>query len=108
MAIAMTESAATRLRELLTSEGISDGGLRVAVKGGGCSGLTYQMSIDNQTRQGDKVFDINGLKIYCDMKSLLYLNGTVLEYQNDFMHKGFVFQNPNSTGQCGCGESFSA
>ena len=108
MAIAMTEGAATRLRDLLASEGITDGGLRVAVKGGGCSGLTYQMSIDNQTRQGDKVFDINGLKIYCDMKSLLYLNGTVLEYQNDFMHKGFVFQNPNSTGQCGCGESFSA
>lgn len=80
--------------------------LRVSVKGGGCSGLTYDLNFDNKAQEGDQEFFDKGFKVVVDMKSFLYLAGTVLEYTDGLNGKGFAFQNPNATRTCGCGESF--
>ena len=108
--IHVTEKAAKKIQELLVKEGVagSAGGLRVGVQGGGCSGLSYAMRLDTQARDRDKVFEEHGARIFVDPKSLLYLNGTVLEYEETLMRQGFVFQNPNSARSCGCGSSFTA
>ena len=107
--IAISEVAAKKIRTLMSKQGISDGGLRVGVKGGGCSGLSYTFSWEKQPRLGDEVFDgPNESKIFVDKKSLLYLNGTVLDYDTSLMSKGFVFNNPNAKTTCGCGSSFGA
>ena len=85
------------------------GGLRLGVLGGGCSGLSYTFAWDKQPRLGDEVFEgPEGAKIYIDKKSLLYLNGTVLDYDTNLISKGFVFNNPNAKTTCGCGSSFGA
>jgi iron-sulfur cluster assembly protein len=84
------------------------GGLRVGVQGGGCSGLSYAMRLDTQSRDRDKVFEEFGARIFVDPKSLLYLSGTILEYEETLMRQGFVFQNPNAARSCGCGSSFTA
>ncbi len=81
--------------------------IRVGVKSGGCSGLTYDLKFDNQISQDDKVFEDNGVKIAVDKKSFLYLIGTTLEYSGGLNGKGFYFNNPNAQRTCGCGESFS-
>jgi iron-sulfur cluster assembly protein len=109
-AIHLTERAAKKIRALLEKDGVSpeQGGLRVGVQGGGCSGLSYAMRLDTQARDRDKVFEEHGARIFVDPKSLLYLNGTVLEYEETLMRQGFVFQNPNSARSCGCGSSFTA
>jgi len=104
-AIGMTDHAAHKIQALLTEKGIPGGGLRVKVVGGGCSGLTYKMDIDQQ-RDGDKVFEQNGAKLLVDRKSFLYLNGTILDYAEDLMSSGFNLQNPNVKRSCGCGSSF--
>jgi iron-sulfur cluster assembly protein len=83
------------------------GGLRVGVQGGGCSGLTYAMRLDTQARDRDKVIEENGARLFVDPKSFLYLNDTTLDYQEDLMRRGFVFQNPQATRSCGCGSSFT-
>ncbi len=108
--IHVTEKAATKIRELLSSEGvpIDSGGLRVGVQGGGCSGLTYAMRLEAQARDRDKVFEENGARLFVDPKSYLYLANTTLDYQEDLMRQGFVFQNPQATRSCGCGSSFTA
>ena len=107
--IQITETAAHTIRKLMAREGIDEGGLRVGVKGGGCSGLSYAFSWEKQPRTGDEVFEgPDGAKIYVDRKSLLYLNGTVLDYDTSLMSKGFVFNNPNAKTTCGCGSSFGA
>ena len=107
--IQITETAAHTIRKLMAKEGIEEGGLRVGVKGGGCSGLSYTFSWEKQPRTGDEVFEgPDGAKIYVDRKSLLYLNGTVLDYDTSLMSKGFVFNNPNAKTTCGCGSSFGA
>jgi iron-sulfur cluster assembly protein len=108
--IHMTEHAAKKILALLSKEGVSPqtGGLRVGVQGGGCSGLSYAMRLDTQARDRDKVFEEFGARIFVDPKSLLYLNGTTLEYEETLMRQGFVFQNPNATRSCGCGSSFTA
>lgn len=80
--------------------------LRIGVKGGGCSGLTYQMGFDNETKDGDTVIEKEGIKLFVDGKSLFYLSGTVLDFSDGLNGKGFVFSNPNATKTCGCGESF--
>ena len=103
--ISITEQAARKIQTLLAEKGVADGGLRVKVVGGGCSGLTYKMEID-QPRDGDKVFEHNGAKIVVDRKSFLYLNGTILDYQDGLMASGFNLQNPNVKRSCGCGSSF--
>ena len=107
--IQISETAARQIRKLMAKQGIDEGGLRVGVKGGGCSGLSYTFSWEKQSRLGDEVFDgPNGSKIFVDKKSLLYLNGTVLDYDTSLMSKGFVFNNPNAKTTCGCGSSFGA
>ena len=108
--IHVTEKAATKIQELLAKEGVpaETGGLRVGVQGGGCSGLTYAMRLDTQARDRDKVIEENGARLFVDPKSLLYLSGTTLEYEETLMRQGFVFQNPNAARSCGCGSSFTA
>lgn len=81
--------------------------LRVSVVGGGCSGLSYKLDFDNESKQGDQVFEDNGLKVVTDMKSLLYLYNTTLDFSDGLNGKGFHFNNPNATRTCGCGESFA-
>lgn len=81
--------------------------IRVGVKGGGCSGLSYELSFDNKLKEDDKVFEDKGLKIVCDKKSFLYLIGTQLDFSGGLNGKGFIFVNPNASRTCGCGESFS-
>ena len=81
--------------------------VRVGVKSGGCSGLSYDLTFDDKTEEKDKVFEENGIKIVVDKQSFLYLVGTVLEYSGGLNGKGFVFNNPNANRTCGCGESFS-
>ena len=108
--IHLTEKAAVKIRELLKKEGVSadSGGLRVGVQGGGCSGLTYAMRLDTEARARDNVFEEYGARIFVDPKSFLYLNNTTLDYHEDLMRQGFVFQNPQATRSCGCGSSFTA
>jgi iron-sulfur cluster assembly protein len=108
--IHISEMAARKIAALLAKEGVSPelGGLRVGVQGGGCSGLSYAMRLDTQARDRDKVFEEFGARIFVDSKSLLFLNGTVLEYEDTLMRQGFVFQNPNAARSCGCGSSFTA
>src|SRR5205809_1951350 len=103
--ISMTDQAARKIQALLAEKGLAGGGLRVKVVGGGCSGLTYKMDID-QRRDGDKVFERDGAQLVVDRKSFLYLNGTVLDYHDELMSAGFVLQNPNVKRSCGCGSSF--
>jgi iron-sulfur cluster assembly protein len=107
--IHVTEKAATKIQELLAKEGVAaeSGGLRVGVQGGGCSGLTYAMRLETQARDRDKVIEENGARLFVDPKSFLYLNDTTLDYQEDLMRRGFVFQNPQATRSCGCGSSFT-
>jgi iron-sulfur cluster assembly protein len=109
-AIHLSEKAAQKIIALLVKDGMSPetGGLRVGVQGGGCSGLSYAMRLDTQARDRDKIFEEFGARIFVDPKSLLYLNGTTLEYEETLMHQGFAFQNPNAARSCGCGSSFTA
>jgi iron-sulfur cluster assembly protein len=107
--ITITETAAQKIRSLMSKQGISEGGLRVGIKGGGCSGLSYTFAWEKEARLGDEVFEgPNGAKIFVDRKSLLYLNGTVLDYDTGLIGRGFVFNNPNAKSNCGCGSSFGA
>jgi iron-sulfur cluster assembly protein len=108
--IQLTEEARARVRELIAKEQISEtAGLRLAVQGGGCSGLTYAIRFDSQPGPRDKVFTFEGgVRVFVDPKSLIYLAGTVLDFKQDLMQQGFVFQNPNAGKSCGCGASFSA
>jgi iron-sulfur cluster assembly protein len=107
--IEITETASRKIRNLMSKQGIVDGGLRVGVKGGGCSGLSYTFAWEREARFGDEVFvGAEGAKIFIDKKSLLYLNGTVLDYDTNLVSKGFVFNNPNAKSSCGCGSSFGA
>ena len=108
--IHVTEKAAGKIQELLAKEGVpaQTGGLRVGVQGGGCSGLTYAMRLETQSRDRDKVVEENGARLFVDPKSYLYLHETTLDYQENLMRRGFVFQNPQATRSCGCGTSFTA
>lgn len=105
--VSITESAAEKIKQLLAAEQqeARKEGLRLKVVGGGCSGLQYKMDLD-AAKPGDRVFEKDGAKILVDMKSLLYLNGTELDYKEELMQSGFVFQNPNVKRACGCGTSF--
>ena len=109
MSIEISETAARKIRTLMTKQGIDDGGLRVGVKGGGCSGLSNTFAWEKAARFGDEAFQgPEGAKLYVDKKSLLFLNGTVLDYDTSLVGKGFVFNNPNAKTTCGCGSSFGA
>lgn len=108
VAIQVTDVAAKRIRMLMAKQGLAEGGLRVGVKGGGCSGLTYTFAWETQARAGDEIIEgPENTKVFVDKKSLIYLNNTVLDYDSSLMSKGFIFQNPNAKGTCGCGTSFT-
>ena len=105
--IGITEQAAAHIQKLMAKQGLNEGGLRVGIKGGGCSGLSYTFGWEKEARLGDEVFEgPGGAKIFVDKKSLLYLNGTPLEYDSALMGKGLHFINPNAKASCGCGSSF--
>jgi iron-sulfur cluster assembly protein len=103
--ITLTDNAVQKIRSLVAEDQSADRGLRVKVVGGGCSGLSYKMDLD-QKRDGDRVFERDGARIIVDRKSYLYLNGTELDYADDLMHAGFNLRNPNVKRSCGCGASF--
>lgn len=106
--IAVTDKAKERIGVLREEEGFSSNhNIRVSVKGGGCSGLMYDLDFDDQINDADEVFEDKGVKILVDKKSLLYLLGTTLDFSDGLNGKGFQFVNPNATRTCGCGESFS-
>jgi iron-sulfur cluster assembly protein len=106
--ISVTEKAKSRISELLKEEGrTSNHNVRVSVKGGGCSGLMYDLDFDDKINPADQVFEDKGVKILVDKKSLLYLLGTTLDFSDGLNGKGFQFVNPNASRTCGCGESFS-
>ena len=99
--ITLTDAAITEVKRLINVQGITDGGLRLGVKGGGCN-------FDEKIGQYDQVYDFDGVKVIVDVKSAIYLQGTQLDYQKDLMGGNFKFVNPNANKTCGCGESFSA
>ena len=103
--ISMTDQAARKIVALAAEKGLAGAGLRVKVVGGGCSGLTYKMDLD-QPREGDRVFEHDGAKLVVDRKSFLYLKGTELDYKDELMASGFNLRNPNVKRSCGCGSSF--
>lgn len=107
--VTVTEAALTQVKKLLTEEQAAKPditGLRLAVTGGGCSGFSYKLEFD-ASRDNDYLVPVEGINIYVDPKSAIYLKGIQLDYQGGLEGKGFVFQNPNATSTCGCGESFS-
>lgn len=107
--IKVSDSARQKVLSLMQEEGFdtSSDYVRVGVKSGGCSGLSYELRFDKQIGESDKVFEDNAVRIIVDKKSFLYLVGTILEYSGGLNGKGFVFNNPNAQRTCGCGESFS-
>jgi iron-sulfur cluster assembly protein len=104
--VSATPDAVVELKRLLASEAEVVTGVRMAVKGGGCSGLSYVLDFDKE-RDGDNIVEQDGIKFYMDKKSTIYLKGIQLDYKEGLQGKGFVFQNPNASSTCGCGESFS-
>ena len=107
--IKVSDKAKKKVIQLMTDDGFdaTNDFVRVGVKSGGCSGLSYDLTFDNKKEENDKVFEENDVKIIVDKKSFLYLVGTTLEYSGGLNGKGFVFNNPNANRTCGCGESFS-
>lgn len=106
--VTVTDIAKSKIVELKAKEGKNDThGIRVAVEGGGCSGLMYNLAFDAEELPNDHVFEDKGIKIFVDKKSLLYLIGTELDFSDGLNGKGFHFKNPNASRTCGCGESFS-
>jgi iron-sulfur cluster assembly protein len=108
--IEVTDKALARIRSAMAKEGISpaEGGLRLGIQGGGCSGLSYNIRFDTQPRERDRIYEFGDVRIFIDPKSFLYLHGMILDYEETLMRQGFNFINPHSTKSCGCGSSFSA
>jgi len=108
MAVSMTPVAVNRVKELMTAQSLDHAFLRMGVRGGGCSGMTYDLQFDSELRKHDKQFEVDGVKVVVDVKSYLYLNGTTLDYVTQGLTGGFTFVNPNAKSSCGCGTSFTA
>jgi iron-sulfur cluster assembly protein len=108
--IQVTERAIQRIRIAMAKEGVSptEGGLRLGITGGGCSGLSYNIRFDSQPRERDRIYQFGDVRVFVDPKSFIYLHGMILDYEETLMRQGFNFINPNSTKSCGCGSSFSA
>ena len=106
--ITLSETAAKEIKTIIQNEELDMEKirLRVGVKGGGCSGFSYLLDLTETAKETDEVFENNGIKVVCDPKSLLYLNGTTIDFKEELSARGFVFQNPNATSSCGCGSSF--
>ena len=107
LTITISEDTARHVREFTSKQDGEPVSLRVGVKGGGCSGLTYDLSVDSDPREEDKVIEQHGVTILIDKKSYIFLAGTTLDYSGGLNGKGFVFSNPNAKTTCGCGTSFS-
>ncbi|HEY0880716.1 MAG TPA: iron-sulfur cluster assembly accessory protein [Archangium sp.] len=105
--IALTDGAVVRLKRLLEERQTPEAGLRIAVKGGGCSGLAYHMEWAEKAKERDKTFERDGVRVFIDPKSYLYLMGTELVFEETLLASGFKLQNPNVKGSCGCGDSFT-
>jgi len=111
MPISLTETAASEIKKIIKEQNLpeTDTKLRVGVKGGGCSGFSYMLDLTEEPKaEMDEELYCHGVKILCDMKSYLYLNGVEIDFKDEVMGRGFVFKNPNATSSCGCGSSFSA
>lgn len=105
--VVITPRAAQEVRKIRSDNKIPEShALRLGIKGGGCSGMSYVLAFDEKPRQGDNVFQIEGLTVYVDPKSLFYLSGTTLDFSDGLNGRGFVFNNPHATRTCGCGQSF--
>lgn len=104
--ITLTEKAIDRVREFIGEQNEPYSGIRVAVVAGGCSGFEYRMNLEKSERDGDEVIEADGFKVFVDPHSMLYLDGTKIDFVESIRGSGFSFENPNSTGACGCGESF--
>ncbi len=105
--ITLTPEAIAKVKAIL-AEHKEESGLRIAIVGGGCSGFQYQMTLDKEPRADDEIIDMEGLRVFVDTRSLLYLNGTKVDYVDGLNGSGFKFDNPNAKATCGCGESFDA
>ena len=105
--IQLSDSAKTAVGKLLAEQKKPNAFLRIGVKGGGCSGMTYDVKLDEQQDTLDRVFDLNGVKVVCDSKSFIYLDGMTIDFSNELVGGGFRFVNPNASGTCGCGTSFA-
>jgi iron-sulfur cluster assembly protein len=108
--IQVTDRAVKRIKIAIAKEGISpeEGGLRLGVLGGGCSGLSYSIKFDTHPRERDRIYEFDGVRLFVDPKSFIYLHGMTLDYEETLMRQGFNFVNPNSSRSCGCGSSFSS
>ena len=108
MAITLTKDAISAVRDVLEQQNVTEKAyLRISVKGGGCSGFSYSLNVVNTKHDDDSEWEYDGIKVICDTKSLLYLDGTEIGFMNEVMGRGFTFNNPNMTNSCGCGSSFS-
>ena len=105
--IQLSESAQKAVKKLAAEQGKANAFLRVGVKGGGCSGMTYEVQLDDKEDAADRVFEAGGVKILCDSKSLIYLDGMTVDFSTELVGGGFRFVNPNASGTCGCGTSFA-
>jgi iron-sulfur cluster assembly protein len=110
VALNVTDPAVVEIKKFMADEeGLPEtSGLRVRVVPGGCSGFQYSLNIEEESKQGDHVLDVNGVRLFVDMFSAQYLNGVEIDYVSSVMGQGFAFKNPNATGSCGCGTSFTA
>ncbi len=111
MPILLSETAAKEIKSIIRDQKLPEENtrLRVGVQGGGCSGFTYMLDLTEESPgENDEMIEINGVRIVCDMKSYLYLNGTEIDFKDEVRGRGFVFKNPNATSSCGCGSSFQA
>ena len=104
--ITLTSSAVNQVQKVISEQAQAFAGVRVAVVGGGCSGFQYTMSLERQGRDSDDIVDVDGFKVFVDAQSMLYLDGTEIDYVETTQAAGFEFKNPNVSGSCGCGESF--
>lgn len=107
MAIEISEKAAVRIRTLSAEKRTPQGGLRLGVKGGGCSGLSYFIDWSSEPARFDRIIERDGARVFVDPKSAVFLEGTTIDWQQTLMQSGFVFRNPNVKSACGCGESFT-
>jgi iron-sulfur cluster assembly protein len=106
--IEVTPKAVQKIREAFVKQGVTGGGLRLGVLGGGCSGLSYQFKYEAKPRATDKIFEFEDVQVYVDPKSLVFLDGMTLDWKDSLIQSGFAFDNPHAKKSCGCGTSFSA
>lgn len=107
--LTVTDKAVTEIKKILTENKLTakTHGLRLGVKGGGCSGMIYSLAFDENTRENDNIIELDGVRLFVDPKSLFYLGGTTLDFSDGLSGRGFVFNNPNAAKTCGCGSSFA-